>query len=179
MTNATILLTQVTPNDCWIRRGSGCSLQAPCLNSGQRRWLSRCLYLMRRGRWPNPLPSSCSLGWWRLRSAAGCRESRSHAERLVDECSAPPSHPGCVPSPSWDIPFHPVGLELIFLPLGQEVAHRFLQSTLVAMDPRCDALQGGIGNSIIARGPESWSLVSAEDSRSEENLCDGLELHPP
>jgi hypothetical protein len=29
------------------------------------------------------------------------------------------------------------------------------------------------------RGPESWSLVSAEDSRSEANLCDGFELHPP
>jgi hypothetical protein len=29
------------------------------------------------------------------------------------------------------------------------------------------------------RGPESWSLVSAEDSGSKENLCDGFELHPP
>jgi hypothetical protein len=56
---------------------------------------------------------------------------------------------------------------------------RVLQSTLVATDPRCDGLPGGIGNSITARGPESGSLVSAEDSGSEENLCDGLELHPP
>jgi hypothetical protein len=30
MTNATLLLTQVTPNDCGIRRGSGYSLRAPC-----------------------------------------------------------------------------------------------------------------------------------------------------
>jgi hypothetical protein len=29
------------------------------------------------------------------------------------------------------------------------------------------------------RGPESWSLVSAEDSGSKENLCNGFELHPP
>jgi hypothetical protein len=29
------------------------------------------------------------------------------------------------------------------------------------------------------RGPESWSLVSAEDSGSKENLCDGFELHLP
>jgi hypothetical protein len=29
------------------------------------------------------------------------------------------------------------------------------------------------------RGPESWSLVSAEDSRSEEDLCNSFELHPP
>jgi hypothetical protein len=78
-----------------------------------------------------------------------------------------------------DIPFHLVGLELTFLPVGQEVVDRVLQSTLVATDPRCDGLSGGISNSITARGPESWSLVSAEDSGSEENLYDGLELHPP
>jgi hypothetical protein len=107
MTNVKLLLTQVTPNDCGIRRGSGCSLRAPCLNSGLRRWLSKCLCLMHRGLWPDPLPSSCSLGWWRLCSTAGCGESRSLAERPVDECSAPPSHPGGVPSPSWAYPFSP------------------------------------------------------------------------
>jgi hypothetical protein len=37
-------------------------------------------------------------------------------------------HPG-------DIPFHPVDLELIFLPIGQEVVDRVLQLALVAMDP--------------------------------------------
>jgi hypothetical protein len=80
-------------------------------------------------------------------------------------------HPG-------DIPFHPVGLELIFLPIGQEVVDRVLQSTLVAMDPRCDGLLGSISNSIAVRSPESWSLVSAEDSGSEENLCEGLSTRP-
>jgi hypothetical protein len=50
---------------------------------------------------------------------------------------------------------------------------------LVAMDPRCDGLPGGIGNSITMRGPESWSLMSIEDSGSKENLCDDFELHPP
>jgi hypothetical protein len=78
-----------------------------------------------------------------------------------------------------DIPFHLVGLELIFLPVGQEVVDRVLQSTLVAMDPRCDGMPGGISNNIAVRSPESSSLVSVEDSGSEENLCDGLELHPP
>jgi hypothetical protein len=81
-------------------------------------------------------------------------------------------HPG-------DIPFHPVGLELILLPVGQEVVDRVLQLALVAMDPRCDGPPGGINNNIVVRSPESWSLVSAEDSGSEENLCDGIELHPP
>jgi hypothetical protein len=54
-----------------------------------------------------------------------------------------------------------------------------MQPALVATDPRCDGLLGGIGNSIAARSPEGWSLVSAEDPGSEENLCDGLELHSP
>jgi hypothetical protein len=81
-------------------------------------------------------------------------------------------HPG-------DILLHPIGLELIPLPVGQEVVDRVLQPTLVATDPGCDGLPGGIDNSITARGPEGWSLVSAEDSGSKENLCDGFELHPP
>jgi hypothetical protein len=81
-------------------------------------------------------------------------------------------HPG-------DINFHPVGLELILLHVGQEVVDRVLQSALVTMDARCDGLPGGISNNIAVRSPKSCSLVSAEDSGSEENLCDGLELHPP
>jgi hypothetical protein len=81
-------------------------------------------------------------------------------------------HPG-------DILLHPIGLELILLPVGQEAVDEVLQLTLVATDPRCDGLSGGIGNSIAARGPESWSLVSAEDSGFEKNLCAGFELHPP
>jgi hypothetical protein len=107
MTNATSLQTQVTPNDYGIQNRTGCSLRAPRPNSGLRRWLSRCPCLTRRGRWPDHLPSSCSIRWWRLRSTAGCEESRSHTKQLVDECSAPPSHPGGVPSPSWGYPFSP------------------------------------------------------------------------
>jgi hypothetical protein len=108
MTNTTLLQTQVTPNDCGIRRGSGFSLRVPCLNSGPRRWLSMCLCRTRRGHWPNHLPSSCSLGWWRLCfTAERCEESQSHAERSADECSAPPSHQGGVPSPSGGYPFSP------------------------------------------------------------------------
>jgi hypothetical protein len=81
-------------------------------------------------------------------------------------------HPG-------DILLHPISLELILLPVGQEVVDGVLQLTLVATDPRCDGLLGGISNNIVARGPERWSLVSTEDSGSKENLCDGYELHPP
>jgi hypothetical protein len=81
-------------------------------------------------------------------------------------------HPG-------DIPLHPIGLELILLPVEQEVVDGVLHPTIVAMDPRCDGLPSGISNSVAVRGPKSWSLVSAKDSGSEEDLCDSFELHPP
>jgi hypothetical protein len=81
-------------------------------------------------------------------------------------------HPG-------DILLHPIGLELILLSVGQEVVDGVLQPSLVAMDPRRDGLPGGISNNVATRGPESWSLVSAEDSRSKEDFYDGFELHPP
>jgi hypothetical protein len=74
---------------------------------GPRSWPSRCLCLMRRGCWPDPLPSSCSLGWWRLRFAAGRKESQSHAERSADECLAPPPHPSGVLSPFRGYPSSP------------------------------------------------------------------------
>jgi hypothetical protein len=54
-----------------------------------------------------------------------------------------------------------------------------LQLTLVATDPQCGGLPGGISNSVAVRGPKSWPLVSTEDSRSEEDLYNGFELHPP
>jgi hypothetical protein len=107
MTNASLLQTQVTPNNCGIRKGSGCSLWAPCPNSRPRRWLSRCLCLMRRGYWPDPLPSSCSLRWWRPLFAVGREESQSRAERSADDCSVLPPHPGGVSSPSGKYPFSP------------------------------------------------------------------------
>jgi hypothetical protein len=80
---------------------------------------------------------------------------------------------------SGNILLHPTGLELILLPIGQEVVDGDLQPTLGSMDPRCDGLPGGVSHSITVRGPESWSHVSAEDSGSEEDLCNGFELHPP
>jgi hypothetical protein len=103
----TLNTTWVSPSECGTRKGSDCSLWAPCLNRGPRRWPTRCLCLTHRGHWPDPLPSSCSLRWWCPRSIAGYGESRSHDERLVDLCSAPLSHPGGAPSPSWRYPSSP------------------------------------------------------------------------
>jgi hypothetical protein len=54
-----------------------------------------------------------------------------------------------------------------------------LQSTLIATDPRGDGLLGGMSHNIAARHFESYSLVSAEDSGPEEDLCDNFELNPP
>jgi hypothetical protein len=95
------------PSEYGIRRGSACPLQAPCLNPGLRRWLTRCPCQTRRGHWPNHLLSSCSLRWWHPRSTAGCRESQTRAERPVNGCSAPPSHLGGAPSPSRGHPSSP------------------------------------------------------------------------
>jgi hypothetical protein len=108
MTRLTTLdATWVAPSECGTRRGSDYSLRAPCLNPRPRRWLTRYLCRTCRCHWPIPLPSSCSLRWWRPCSTAGCGQSRSRAERPVDECSAPPSHPGGAPSPSWGYPCSP------------------------------------------------------------------------
>jgi hypothetical protein len=57
-------------------------------------------------------------------------------------------HPG-------DILLHPIGLELILLPVGQEVVDGLLQLTPLATDSRHDGLPGGISNSVDVRGPES------------------------
>jgi hypothetical protein len=78
-----------------------------------------------------------------------------------------------------DILLHPIGLELILLPIGQAVVDGVMQPTHVATDPLCDGLPGSVSNSVAARGPESWSLVSVEDFGSEEDLSNGFELHPP
>jgi hypothetical protein len=78
-----------------------------------------------------------------------------------------------------DILLHPKGLELILLPIGQEVVDGVLQLTFVATDPRCDGLPGGVSISVAVRGPKSWSLVSTEDSGSKEDLCNCFDLHPP
>jgi hypothetical protein len=43
-------ITWVAHSECGIRRGSDCSLWAPCLNPRLRRWLSKCLCLTHRGR---------------------------------------------------------------------------------------------------------------------------------
>jgi hypothetical protein len=100
----TLDMTSRAPSEFGIWRGSDCPLQAPCLNPGSRRWLTRCMCWTRRGHWHDHLPSSCSLRQWRLHSVAGCGESQSHANRPVNGCSAPPSHPGGAPSPCWGHP---------------------------------------------------------------------------
>jgi hypothetical protein len=107
MTNATLLPTQVTPNDCEIQRGSGCPRETLCLNPGLWRWQTRCLRQMHRGHCPDPLPSFGTLGWWHWSSVAGCGETRSRVERPIDEYSSPPSHPGGALSPSWGYPSSP------------------------------------------------------------------------
>jgi hypothetical protein len=47
------------------------------------------------------------------------------------------------------------------------------------MDLRSDSLPGGVSHSVTVRRSEGWPLVPAEDTGPKEDLCDGLELHPP
>jgi hypothetical protein len=82
---------------------------------------------MRRGRWPDPLPSSCSLGWWHLRFTAGREESQSRAERSTDECSAPPPHPDGVPSLFGGYPFSP--RRLLLLRTHEVIAYQAASAT--------------------------------------------------
>jgi hypothetical protein len=97
----TLDITWVAPSENGIRRGSGCQLEAPRLNPGSWRWQTRCLCQTCRCHWPDPLPSSSTLGWWHPSLTAGYGETQSLVERPVDGCSAPPSRPGGVPSLFW------------------------------------------------------------------------------
>jgi hypothetical protein len=45
----TLDITWLAPSECGTQRESDCSLRAPCLNLGLRRWLTRCLCLIHRG----------------------------------------------------------------------------------------------------------------------------------
>jgi hypothetical protein len=47
------------------------------------------------------------------------------------------------------------------------------------MDPQSDGLPGGISHNVTVRCSASWPLVPVEDLGPEEDVCDGLELHPP
>jgi hypothetical protein len=117
MTSATLLQTQVTPNDYGIRRESGCSLRAPCPNSRPRRWLSRCLCLMHRGHWPalyHPHVASdggvhfSQLGAKSLNLMLSGQQMSAQLQRHI--LVVYHLHPG-------NILFQPVSLELILLPV--------------------------------------------------------------
>jgi hypothetical protein len=47
------------------------------------------------------------------------------------------------------------------------------------MAPRSDGMSSGVSHSIIDRCSEDWPLVPVEDPGPGEDLCDGLEFHPP
>jgi hypothetical protein len=78
-----------------------------------------------------------------------------------------------------DILLHPRGLELVLLPLRQEAVDGVLQLALVEMAPRSDGLPGGISHNITDRCSKGCPLVPTENPGPREDLCDGLEFHPP
>jgi hypothetical protein len=78
-----------------------------------------------------------------------------------------------------DIFLHHRDLELVLLLVRYEAVDEVLEPTLVAMELRRDSLPGGTSHSVTVRHSEGWPLVSVEDPGPKEDLCDGLEFHPP
>jgi hypothetical protein len=54
-----------------------------------------------------------------------------------------------------------------------------LQLVLFAMTTRSDSLPGGVSHSVAVRCSGGWPLVPADNPGPREDLCDGLEFHPP
>jgi hypothetical protein len=124
MTNATLLQTQVTPNDCGLlaqtlHQGGGC----PSVHVRHVEVTGLTLY-------HPPVPSNGGICVSQLSAKSldlvlsGQQTSAQlHRHILV----VYHLHPG-------NVPFYPIGLELILLPVGKEVVDRVLQPALVATD---------------------------------------------
>jgi hypothetical protein len=150
MTNAKLLHTWVTPNGCGIRRGSGCPLATPRLNTELSRWLMRYPCQMCSGHWPHLLPSSGNCCWSHLSSSPSCEETISPAVKPAVGYPAPLSRLGCGSSPSWECQSSPRSLELILLSLRQDVVDGVLHLAVVGVLPRGGGLPGSIGHNIVA-----------------------------
>jgi hypothetical protein len=78
-------------------------------------------------------------------------------------------HPG-------NIGLDPRNLELVLLPLWQQVIDSVPQIIMVSTVVGGDHLPYNVSYSILVSGPEGWTLVSAEHIRSADDLHDCLVL---
>jgi hypothetical protein len=78
-------------------------------------------------------------------------------------------HPG-------SIGLDPRNLELVFLPLWQQVIDGVPQLIMISAAAGGDLLPCSVGYCIHVTGPEGWTLVSGEHNRSVDDLHDCLVL---
>jgi hypothetical protein len=75
-----------------------------------------------------------------------------------------------------DIGLDPISLELVLLPLRQQVIDGVSQLVMISVDVGGDCLPCSISHYILVSGPEGWSFVTAEHIRSANDLHDCLVL---
>jgi hypothetical protein len=67
-------------------------------------------------------------------------------------------------------------LELVLLPLWQQVIYGVPQLIMISVAVCCDRLPSSVSYCIQVSGPEGWTLVSAEHIESTDDLHDCLVL---
>jgi hypothetical protein len=82
----------------------------------------------------------------------------------------------CTTATLHNIALDPRNLELIFLPLWQQVIDGVPQLVMISVAVGGDRLPCSVSYCILASGPESWTLVSAEHIESADDLHDCLVL---
>jgi hypothetical protein len=75
-----------------------------------------------------------------------------------------------------NIGLDPRSLELVLLPLWQQVIDGVPQLIMISMAISGDRLPYSVNYCILVSGPEGWTLVSAEHIRSADDLHDCLAL---
>jgi hypothetical protein len=75
-----------------------------------------------------------------------------------------------------NIDLDPINLELVFLPLWQQVIDGVPQLIMIFAAVGGDCLPCSVGYCILVSGPEGWTLVSAEHIRTTDDLHDCLVL---
>jgi hypothetical protein len=75
-----------------------------------------------------------------------------------------------------NIDLDPRSLELVLLPLWQQVIDGVPQLIMISMAVGGDRLPCSISYCILLNGPKGWTLVSAEHNRSADDLHDYLVL---
>jgi hypothetical protein len=70
----------------------------------------------------------------------------------------------------WDISLDPISLELVLLPLRQQVIDGVPQLIMIFAIVGGDCLPCSVSYCILVCGSESWTLVTAEHIRSTKDI---------